>query len=91
MYRLSNLMRLPTQILQKHNKKFHSFIDISTEVRESINLKKPVVALESTIITHGMPYPNNIQMAVEVENIIRSQVCLKHFLMCKISLFPNVL
>lgn len=74
MYRLSNIMRLPTQIIQKHNKKFHSFIDVSAEVRESLNHKKPVVALESTIITHGMPYPNNIKMAVEVENIIRSQV-----------------
>lgn len=74
MHRLSNLMRLPTKIIQKHNKKFHSFIDISAEVRECIKLNKPVVALESTIITHGMPYPNNIEVAVEVENIVRSQV-----------------
>lgn len=74
MHRLSNIIRLPSKIIQKHNKKFHSFIDISAEIRESINLKKPVVALESTIITHGMPYPNNIDVAIEVENIIRRQV-----------------
>lgn len=72
MHRLSNMLRLPPKIIQ--NKKFHSLIDISAEIRESIKLKKPVVALESTIITHGMPYPNNIEMAVEVENIIRDQV-----------------
>lgn len=79
MHRLSNIMRLPTKIIQKHNKKFHSLIDISAEVRESISLKKPVVALESTIITHGMPYPSNIEMAVDVENIIRSQVMKLNF------------
>lgn len=70
MYRL----RLPSQMLGKYNKKFHSLIDISDEVRKSLNLKKPVVALESTIITHGMPYPHNIETAIEVENIIRGQV-----------------
>lgn len=53
---------------------FHSVIDISGEVAESLKLKKPIVALESTIITHGMPYPKNIQTAIEVENIVRSQV-----------------
>lgn len=74
MYRLSNIARLPTNIIRKNNKKFHSLIDISSEVKESLNLKKPIVALESTIITHGMPYPNNIETAIEVENIIRSQV-----------------
>lgn len=36
--------------------------------------KRPVVALESTIITHGMPHPHNIDTAIEVEKIVREQV-----------------
>lgn len=43
----------------------------SNEVLNAIREKKPIVALESTIITHGMPYPANVQMAVEVENKVR--------------------
>lgn len=34
---------------------------------------KPVVALESTIISHGMPYPKNLEVAMELENIIRQK------------------
>ena len=44
---------------------------ISYEVKEAIDNKKPVVALESTIISHGMPYPQNVEMASRVEKIIR--------------------
>lgn len=36
--------------------------------------KRPVVALESTIITHGMPHPYNLETAIEVEKIVREQV-----------------
>ena len=71
MYHLST--RLHSKIFGFH-KKFHSLIDISSEVKKSLNLKKPIVALESTIITHGMPYPQNIQTAIEVEDIVRTQV-----------------
>ncbi len=46
-------------------------IEIKEEVKEALNNNKPVVALESTIITHGMPYPDNIKTALEVEQIIR--------------------
>lgn len=74
MYRKLNTIRLPTIITRKYNKNHYSLIDISDEVKESLNLKKPIVALESTIITHGMPYPHNIETAIEVENIVRSQV-----------------
>ncbi|XP_047523230.1 pseudouridine-5'-phosphate glycosidase isoform X3 [Pieris napi] len=45
----------------------------SDEVRTAKNDNKPIVALESTIITHGMPYPKNLETALEVENIIRNQ------------------
>lgn len=44
---------------------------VSKEVQQALNEKKPVVALESTIISHGMPYPQNVQTALEVERIIR--------------------
>ena len=48
----------------------------SEEVREAKASGKPIVALESTIITHGMPYPRNLDTALEVEDIIRQQVSL---------------
>lgn len=47
------------------------YLDINPEVLKAINEGKPVVALESTIISHGMPYPLNVETAVKVENIIR--------------------
>ena len=47
------------------------FLDIKPEVAEAIAQGKPVVALESTIISHGMPYPQNVQTALAVEQIIR--------------------
>lgn len=50
---------------------FNKYLDINPEVEESIRLGKPVVALESTIISHGMPYPQNVSTALKVEKIIR--------------------
>ena len=47
------------------------YLDIAPEVAEALAAGKPVVALESTIISHGMPYPQNVQTALEVERIIR--------------------
>ncbi|WP_042454535.1 pseudouridine-5'-phosphate glycosidase [Neobacillus dielmonensis] len=47
------------------------YITLSEEVRAAQEQGKPVVALESTIISHGMPYPQNVQTAREVEQIIR--------------------
>lgn len=49
------------------------YLDIHPEVREALNSNKAVVALESTIISHGMPYPQNVTTAIEVENAVRSQ------------------
>ncbi|WP_346827944.1 pseudouridine-5'-phosphate glycosidase [Serratia inhibens] len=49
----------------------HDYLDISAEVAEALANKRPVVALESTIISHGMPYPQNAQTALEVEQKIR--------------------
>src|SRR5690606_11124245 len=47
------------------------YLTYSQEVQEAFATGKPVVALESTIISHGMPYPQNVQTAREVEQIIR--------------------
>ena len=46
-------------------------LDVSPEVAEALAVGKPVVALESTIISHGMPYPQNVQTALAVEKVIR--------------------
>ncbi|MGB9813225.1 MAG: pseudouridine-5'-phosphate glycosidase [Thermovenabulum sp.] len=49
----------------------NKFIDLSQEVKKAMEEGKPVVALESTIISHGMPYPENIETAETLENIVR--------------------
>ncbi|WP_291572119.1 pseudouridine-5'-phosphate glycosidase [Clostridium sp. UBA4548] len=48
-----------------------NYLDINVEVEKAIMEGKPVVALESTIISHGMPYPRNVETALKVESIIR--------------------
>ena len=47
------------------------YLDIAPEVKKALDEGKPVVALESTIISHGMPYPQNAETALQVEKIIR--------------------
>ena len=47
------------------------YLEISEEVKTALAQGKPVVALESTIISHGMPYPKNVETALRVEKIIR--------------------
>ena len=49
----------------------NNLLALTDEVREALASGRPVVALESTIISHGMPYPKNVQTAREVEQIIR--------------------
>ena len=48
-------------------------IYFSAEVESSLNTKNPILALESTIISHGMPYPDNVEFALEIESICRQQ------------------
>ncbi|MDG3088429.1 pseudouridine-5'-phosphate glycosidase [Vibrio hannami] len=50
-----------------------NYLDIQPEVAEALKNNQPVVALESTIISHGMPYPRNVETALLVENTIREQ------------------
>lgn len=59
-------------LFKKHLSYKH--FNISEEVKFALDNRNPVVALESTIISHGMPYPDNLKCATEVENIIRKQV-----------------
>ena len=47
------------------------YLNVSPEVKAAIDAGKPVVALESTIISHGMPYPQNVETALNVERIVR--------------------
>ncbi|HEI6967720.1 TPA: pseudouridine-5'-phosphate glycosidase, partial [Yersinia enterocolitica] len=55
----------------KNNVMTNEFLDISPEVAEALANNRPVVALESTIISHGMPYPQNAETALAVEQQIR--------------------
>ncbi len=50
---------------------FNDYLDVNPEVAQAIAAGKPVVALESTIISHGMPYPQNVETALNVERIVR--------------------
>ena len=49
----------------------HEFVDIAPDVRAALAAHRPVVALETTIVTHGMPYPQNVATARAVEAIVR--------------------
>ncbi|MEO1060386.1 MAG: pseudouridine-5'-phosphate glycosidase [Actinomycetota bacterium] len=51
----------------------HPRLDVTDEVRQALADGTPVVALESTIISHGMPHPENVQMAAAVEQIVRDE------------------
>ena len=49
----------------------NKYLSISPEVQQALAAGRPVVALESTIISHGMPYPQNVETAMRVEQTIR--------------------
>lgn len=50
-----------------------NFLEISDEIKKALKDGQAVVALESTIISHGMPYPQNVETALNVENIVRAE------------------
>lgn len=54
----------------------YSFLEISDDVAEALQNKRPVVALESTIIAHGMPFPENVETALRCEAIVRENGAL---------------
>ena len=49
----------------------NKYLDVAPEVQKALDEGRPVVALESTIISHGMPYPQNVETALNVEKILR--------------------
>lgn len=51
----------------------HKAVVLSDEVRDALEHKRPVVALETTILSHGMPYPQNVETARAVEEIVRAE------------------
>lgn len=50
----------------------NAYLEIQPEIKEALAAGKPVVALESTIISHGMPYPQNVETAIAVEETVRA-------------------
>ncbi len=61
---------------KRYNSSFlmkNQFLKVNDQIKDAVLDNKPVVALESTIITHGLPYPNNYETALEVENVIRNE------------------
>jgi pseudouridine-5'-phosphate glycosidase len=51
----------------------HNYIKLSKEVASAREMNAPIVALETTVVTHGLPYPENIELAAEMEAIIREE------------------
>ena len=52
---------------------YKDYLSITPEIEEALKQNKPVVALESTILSHGMPYPENLEFAHNVEKVIRDE------------------
>lgn len=51
----------------------NKYLSIAPEIQEALAAGKPVVALESTILSHGMPYPENLEFSHKVEEIVREE------------------
>ena len=64
------------QYIRKYTTEYTTRIVYKDDVSEAKLNGTPIIALESTIITHGMPYPDNLETALEVEDIIRKKVNL---------------
>ena len=52
---------------------FEKYLDVKPEIAQALAEGKPVVGLESTILSHGMPYPQNMEFAAKVEEIVRAE------------------
>ena len=59
-------------VKRSHSKHVLRSVRLKEEIKDAIVNAKPVIALESTIITHGLPYPHNLRTALRVGNIIRN-------------------
>ena len=63
--------KLPFTSTYRHFNSRDRFFKVSEEVQEAIETRKPVVALETTIYTHGYPYPENVALASHLESLVR--------------------
>uniref|UniRef100_A0A0K0EBJ1 PfkB domain-containing protein n=1 Tax=Strongyloides stercoralis TaxID=6248 RepID=A0A0K0EBJ1_STRER len=75
------MLRSPLSLINFNrniNKKINlpNFVKLSSEVRDGLINNRPIVALESTVITHGLPFPENIKLGKELENIVRQENCI---------------
>lgn len=52
---------------------YRDYLSITPEIKEALEQGKPIVALESTILSHGMPYPENVEFAHKVEEVVRGE------------------
>ena len=66
-----NRCRLASTLSKSSSPGLDSYFRISDEVLDAIHTNKPVVALETTIYTHGFPYPDNVALALDLESIVR--------------------
>jgi hypothetical protein len=69
--RFSNRQPRSTLDLSTRLEPLQSFIRLSPEVKSALKSRQPVVALETTIYTHGFPYPDNTDLALNLEAIVR--------------------
>lgn len=76
---LGSIWRAQLTGLGRHSRRYSALpLVYSEEVSRAKADGTPIVALESTIITHGMPYPKNLETAREVEGIIRKRVSFEN-------------
>ncbi|KAH1381819.1 hypothetical protein KXW98_004204 [Aspergillus fumigatus] len=64
-------IRAPRAIRSYHDVAQSKFLKVSEEIRDAVATGKPIVALESTIYTHGFPYPENVALASLLESVVR--------------------
>lgn len=67
------------------------YVDYSDEVFTALSEGKPVVTLETAIVTHGMPHPTNVETALKVQNIVREKVCIEVHWFITILIVPYLL
>ena len=67
------MYRQGTFVSYKKDMELKNYLEIAPEIRNAIDSNIPVVALESTILSHGMPFPENLEFAHEVEKVVRAE------------------
>jgi len=81
------LRRYYTSTTTKTTRSVSSCVKILPEVSKALSSNQPVVALESTIIAHGMPYPQNLELANDISQILRDRGCIPATIAIKNGIF----